>query len=121
MEREELEKELERYKQEKEQIRQVVGMIGGVEDSRINKVMNIIFVILIFFLLIFDIVRYGMKLDLPLPPMISMEFGILLISLKIIWMMHKQTKLEHFQFWILNSLEFRLNDIQKKLTIIEKK
>jgi hypothetical protein len=39
----------------------------------------------------------------------------LMVSLKIIWMMHKQSKVEHFQFWILNSIDFRLNDISKEI------
>ena len=53
--------------------------------------------------------------------MLTLEIGVLLVSVKIIWMIHKQTKVEHFQFWILNSIEFRLNAISKKLTQIEKK
>jgi len=28
---------------------------------------------------------------------------------------------EHFQFWILNSIEFRLNDISRRIEGIEKK
>ncbi len=52
--------------------------------------------------------------------MFSIEIGVLLVSLKIIWMMHKQTKVEHFQFWILNSIEFRLNDMSKKIEKIRK-
>jgi hypothetical protein len=35
-------------------------------------------------------------------------------------MMHKQIKVEHFQFWILNSIEFRLNDVSKRMSKIEK-
>ncbi len=35
------------------------------------------------------------------------------------WMIHKQARVEHFQFWILNSIEFRLNDVSKKLSRIE--
>jgi hypothetical protein len=35
-------------------------------------------------------------------------------------MMHKSTKVEHFQFWILNSIEFRLNDVAKQLRNLEK-
>ncbi len=40
--------------------------------------------------------------------------------MKSIWMMHKSTKVEHFQFWILNSIEFRLNDVAKQLRNLEK-
>jgi hypothetical protein len=43
------------------------------------------------------------------------------VSLKIIWMIYKQTKVEHFQFWILNSIEFRLNNVSKQLNDIEEK
>jgi len=46
---------------------------------------------------------------------------MLLVSIKIIWMIHKQGKLEHFQFWILNSIEFRLNDVSRRMKDIEKK
>jgi len=35
-------------------------------------------------------------------------------------MIHRQTKVEHFQFWILQSIEFRLNDLSKKIKNIEK-
>ena len=45
--------------------------------------------------------------------------AILLVSIKIIWMMHKSTKVEHFQFWILNSIEYRLNDVAKQLRHLE--
>lgn len=114
-------RELEQYRKEKEQIRQIVGQIGGIDDERQDRIVNVIFFILIFALFLFDILRHAFHIDVPLPPVVSIELGILLVSLKIIWMMHKQTKLEHFQFWILNSLEFRLNDIQQKLHIIEKK
>lgn len=34
-------------------------------------------------------------------------------------MIHKQMKVEHFQFWILNSIEYRINEISKKLIKIE--
>lgn len=116
-----LKKELEQFKKEKEQIRQIVGQIGGIADTKKDKIINIVFTFLIVLLLAFDIARHIFEINIPLPPVFSLEIGILLVSLKIIWMMHKQTKLEHFQFWILNSLEFRLNDIQLKLQNIEKK
>ena len=51
--------------------------------------------------------------------MFSLGLGVLLVSVKIVWMIHKQAKVEHFQFWILNSIEFRLNDIAKTINRIE--
>jgi len=41
------------------------------------------------------------------------------VSIKIIWMIHQQQKIDHFQFWILNSIEFRLNEIVRRTRIIE--
>lgn len=31
---------------------------------------------------------------------------------------NKQTKVEHFQFWILNSIEFRLNNLSREMNEI---
>jgi hypothetical protein len=56
---------------------------------------------------------------MPLPPLFSIELGVLLVSVKIIWMIHKQARVEHFQFWILNSIEFRLNEITKSVRRLE--
>jgi hypothetical protein len=116
-----LQQELEFFRQEKEKIRVLVGQIGGKGSSKYDKIFNIISVTAIAILFILDIVRHAAHLQVPLPPLFSLEIGILLVSLKIIWMMHKQVKVEHFQFWILNSIEFRLNDVAKRIRNLEKK
>jgi hypothetical protein len=72
-------------------------------------------------LLVFDILRHAFHLSVPLPQMFSLEVAVLLVSIKIIWMIHKGTKVEHFQFWVLNSIEFRLNDLSRHVREIEKK
>lgn len=118
---EQLLEELKEYKREKEQIRQIIGQIGGFDDSNKDKIINIVFITLILILFITDIMRHLFHFDLPLPPLFSIELGVLLVSVKIIWMMYKQSKVEHFQFWILNSLEYRIGDIQKKIIDISKK
>jgi hypothetical protein len=68
-----------------------------------------------------DLLRHLFHIELPLPQMFSVELAVLLVSIKIIWMIHKGTKVEHFQFWVLNSIEFRLNDVSKHIREIEKK
>ena len=55
-----------------------------------------------------------------LPALISLEIGILLVSIKIVWMIHSHNKFYHFQFWILNSIEFRINDLVSRMKNIEK-
>ena len=50
----------------------------------------------------------------------GIEFAaVLLVSVKIIWMIHRQAKIDHFQFWILNSIEFQMTMISRRLTSLE--
>ena len=77
------------------------------------------FIFAIVFLFVLDVLRHVLNLSVPLPPLFSVEIGMFLVSIKIIWMIHKQAKVEHFQFWILNSIEFRLNDVSKRMRGIE--
>jgi len=114
-----LQEELEQFRKEKEQIKRLVGQIGGTKSNRRDEVFNVIFIALIVGMFIVDVLRHVAHIDVPLPPLFSLELGVLLVSVKIIWMIHKQTKVEHFQFWILNSIEFRLNELGKRLRSIE--
>ena len=117
-----LEDELNHFRAEKEKVRQLIGQIGGKKASKRDKIINRTFITCLVGLFVVDIIIILFKLDISL---ITTEFTIalalLLVSLKIIWMVHKQAKLEHFQFWILNSIEYRLNDISKHIRNIEKK
>jgi hypothetical protein len=114
-----LQDELDQYRREKEKIRDIVGQIGGVATTRKDRTWNVLFIVAIVFLLLLDIARHALGWHVPIPPLFSIELGVLLVSVKIIWMIHKQTRIEHFQFWILNSIEFRLNDMSKRVRGIE--
>lgn len=111
--------ELEQFRREKEAIRTLVGQIGGANQARRDHVINIFFIGAIAGLFVLDVLRHFLHWEIPLPAMFSLELGVLLVSIKIIWMIHKQTKVEHFQFWILQSIEFRLNDLSKQVRRIE--
>jgi hypothetical protein len=113
--------ELEQFRKEKERIRLLVGQIGGKGSERRDHWMNVGFITAMAFLFAFDLVRHIYHLQTPLPQMFSLELAVLLVSIKIIWMIHKGTKVEHFQFWVLNSIEFRLNDLSKHVREIDKK
>ncbi len=115
-----LQQELDNYRQEKEKIRMLIGQIGGnSEGSKWEKRFHWGMISLLGILLIVDVLG-AIYPTWPLPPFqVSLEIGVLLISLKIIWMIQRQTKVDHFQFWILNSIEFRLNDIAKRIRAIE--
>ncbi|HBY18368.1 MAG TPA: hypothetical protein DEH00_04260 [Candidatus Marinimicrobia bacterium] len=115
-----LRRELEEFKAEKEKIRQLMGQIGGIESVKKDRRINFIFLIIVGLLFAFDILRHIFKFANFLPTVLSLEIGLLLVSIKIVWMIHKQTKLEHFQFHVMNSIEFRLNDLSKQLREMQK-
>jgi hypothetical protein len=116
-----LETELEQFRQEKEKIRSLVGRIGGTASNRRDRIINVLFIGAIALLLVVDTLRHMFDLPIPVSPVLSLELGVLLVSVKIIWMIHKQSRVEHFQFWILNSIEFRLNDISKQIRELERR
>ncbi len=120
IETESLREELRHFQEEKEKVRAVVGEIGGCASAKRDKIINIMFIVAISALLLIDIVRHVFHVTVNvLPPLFSLELGLLLISIKIIWMIHKQARVEHFQFWILNSIEFRLTDLSKRMNELQ--
>lgn len=106
--------ELEDYRQERERMKRVMAQIGGKQQSTLNRIINITLVLSIVAL---AIIEFGFKL---IPAILALEIGVLLVSIKIIWMVYMQEKANHFQFWILNSLEFRINEITRRVRNIEK-
>ncbi|OQY10385.1 MAG: hypothetical protein B6I28_01070 [Fusobacteriia bacterium 4572_132] len=110
----ELRRELEEFKREKKRIRQMLGQIGGKNTSKRHIIINGSFLILILILFFLELTTHF------LPSNISLEISVLLVSIKIVWMIHSQQKVSHFEFWILNSIEFKVNEISKRIRKIEK-
>lgn len=109
-----LKQELNDFKKEKDRITNIVGQIGGSNGNSSNNFINIAFFGILFSLIIFGGVLKKISLE------IEIAIAILLVVLKIAWMIHEAQKVSHFQFWILNSLEFRINEMNKKVRNIEK-
>lgn len=108
--------ELKQFKVEKEKIRAVVGQIGGKASTRVEAIISIVFILAVLGLFAFDIVRHIYHVaESILPPMLALSLGVFLVSIKIVWMIHRQSKIDHFQFWILNSIEYRLNDVSARV------
>lgn len=112
--REELREELEEFNKERDRIRHMIGSIGGQKYSRRDNWINVVFLTVI---LTFFVLEMTTKF---LPPLISLEVSVLLVSVKIVWMIHSQHRYNHFVFWILNSIEFRLNESASQMKRIEK-
>lgn len=106
--------ELEAFQKEKEKIQKIVGKIGGKNDVH-NKRVNILLISMIVVLLFMGGVLRKISLE------VSIYFAILFGILKIIWLIYEMKKTNHFQYWILNSIEVRVNEMNVKLRNIEKK
>ncbi len=118
---ESLQAELEHYRAQKQRIRDIIGRVGGQSTRRQDTLINAVFVGLVAVLFLLDILRHilGRNLRL-LPPSLVLEIAVLLVSVKIIWMIYRQAKVEHFQFWILNSIEYQLNTISRRIGDLER-
>jgi hypothetical protein len=103
-----VEMELKEFQNERERMKQIIGKIGGNNNSIKHRLINIIFLTIVIAVFILGSVLHKISM------FFSLEIGVLLISLKIAWMIHEQQKINHFQFWILNSLEYKINEISKK-------
>lgn len=112
--------ELEQYRTEKEKIRKIIGSIGGRLSGKKEKFFNWGIIIAMVVLFLMDVGKHVFHLKIPLPSIFSLEIAILLVSIKIISMMHMLSKIAHFQFWILNAIEFRLNTVHTTVRKLEK-
>ncbi|MCS5422908.1 MULTISPECIES: hypothetical protein [Psychrilyobacter] len=114
MEQKFLEHEMENYKKEQEKIKKLIGSIGATHSSRNHKIFNGLFLTLVVLSFFAGGVLHYIPFNL------SIELGVLLVSIKIAWMIHEQQKVNHFQFWILNSIELRLNSLQTNFRKMDK-
>ena len=104
--------EMEEFLKEKETIKQIVGQIGG-QPTTFSKVFNIAMMILILGTLI-SAPFIPKNLELP-----AVEVGLVVLSIKIFYLVHNEAKVIHFQFWMLSSLEWRMNDTAKRLARLD--
>ena len=110
---EDLKKELESFQQEKEKVRAIIGQIGGVPKFR-TKLMNAIFITVLAVSVVLSVIL-GEKWRT-----VMIEIATVTLSLKIIYLIHCQVKVNHFKFWILSSIEWRLNDVKKQIVQLRK-
>jgi hypothetical protein len=103
-----LKQALENFEQEKERVRAIIGSIGGVPKFR-TKLMNILFIAVIIAAGGVSIIA-DEKLRL-----LMIELTTVMLSLKIIYMIHIQTRVNHFKFWILSAIEWRINEMMVQI------
>ena len=108
-----LKRELEHFEKEKERIRTIVGQVGGAPKSQV-KLVNALFIVILLVTVAISIVA-DEKWRL-----IMIELATVTLSIKIIYLIHAQMRIAHFEFWILSSLEWRVNEIMKQLRLLKK-
>ena len=109
-----LKEDLNDFLKEKEELREVIGKIGGNNNSQ-AKIVTTLFVGIV---LVIFVAWIFLK---QLSPMTTLILLILILGFKIIWMQQQTQKSMHFQFWILNSIEIRINELDKKQKKLDKK
>lgn len=102
-----LKQELEHFQQEKERVRAIVGKIGGMPKFH-EKIVNTLFVIIV-------VVSVAVSIFSPKLRLLMVEIATVTLSLKIIYLIHCQMRVNHFKLWILSSIEWRLNEINRQV------
>ena len=110
--RRELENEIEHYLEEKERIREIVGRIGGV-PRKTEMLLNILFIVLVALSFGAAMIVEGLK-------SIPIDVAVLLVSIKLIYVVTQNGKLNHSQFWMLSTIEWRLNEMAKEIRTIRR-
>ncbi|MBW7989974.1 MAG: hypothetical protein FVQ84_08170 [Planctomycetes bacterium] len=99
---------LENFEKEKERVRAIIGKIGGIPSFN-TKLINIIFVVIIIVSGVISIFsEEGMRL-------LMIELTTVMLSVKIIYMIHIQMRVNHFKFWILSSIEWRISEMMNEV------
>jgi len=108
-----LKRELESFQQEKERVRAILGKIGGVPTFN-EKLINAAFIIVIVVSVVISVIA-GEKWRL-----LMIELATVALSVKIIYLMHCQMRMNHFKFWILSSIEWRINEMMVQIKQLKK-
>ena len=108
-----LKEDLNEFLKEKEEMRDIIGKIGGSNYSQ-DRLMTTLFAGIILVIVVTGIILRRLS------PTLTISLSILIATFKIIWMQQQSQKSMHFQFWILNSIEIRINELDKRQRKLEK-
>ncbi len=108
-----LRQSLENFEQEKERVRAIIGKVGGVPRFR-TKLVNVVFIVIILIAAVVSAIT-GDKWRL-----LMVELTTVLLSVKIIYMIHIQMRVNHFKFWILSAIEWRINEMMAEIKHLKK-
>jgi len=101
--------EAEMLHREREEIRQRIGAIGGKSRRLLDRLINVVFLAVVIALFVLE-VGFGL-----VPPLMSLEIAVLLVSVKVIIVMTSIQRVSHYEFWILNTIDFRISQMETSL------
>ncbi|MHC4468673.1 MAG: hypothetical protein ACYSUZ_04775 [Planctomycetota bacterium] len=104
MQKEDIEQELEDLKKE---VRAIIGQIGGVPKFH-NVLFNWILIIATGICLVISLLVDHLSVRL-----LMIELASAAVSVKIIYLMHCQMRVNHFKVWVLSSIEWRISELTK--------
>ena len=110
-----LAEEIRQFEKESASLHKILAKTKALGDSRMEKAINISIFTIAALLLILQLTIH------PFAEEISLEIGLFLVSFKLILMIHASSRFNHFQFWILHSIETRVNRMADRLDEMEKK
>ncbi len=101
--------EAEALSRERNEIRSRIGAIGGTGRKKWDRVVNIVLLAVVATLFILEV---GFHL---VPSMISLEIAVLLVSIKLVIVMTSLQRVSHYEFWILNTIDFRISQLESQV------
>lgn len=110
-----LKDDLAAYEREQKEWRKMIARSKIQENARLFDFINSILFVLIVGLFVVQLVFH------PMSDIFSLETALFLVSLKLIMMIHSAARFNHFQFWILHSIETRVEGLNERLDRIEDK
>ena len=105
-----IKRELESFQKDKERVRAIIGQIGGMPTFH-TKLINVAFIVVIAVSVVVSVIS-DEKWRL-----LMIELATVTLSIKIIYLIHCQMRINHFKFWILSSIEWRINEM---MTLVKK-
>ena len=98
-----LRQSLENFQQEKERVRLIIGKVGGIPHFR-TKLVNILFIAIVAISVVVSVLAEKHRL-------LMIELATVTLSIKIIYLIHCQMRVNHFKLWILSAIEWRINEM----------
>ena len=95
-----------------EKLRELIGSFGG-KPKKGDRILNTVFLIIVIGLFIAEF------LWRKIIGTIALDVAVLLISLKLIYLMHSQGRVNHYQFWILTAIEMKTTMMMEQLNRIQ--